>query len=128
MRTLLISIILASVSARIKTLVDTTGGTVDTEKTTVNPKAISLGSCPCDLSNSCDVYCCCDPDCSVAITDFWKANYADYCAKSYIFEKYKPEQQCIDDQILYNMNLRMGMSKTTMNQKTCVNMDVGGAF
>ena len=107
---------------------DTSQGTVDTEKTTVSQKAISLGSCPCDLTNSCDVYCCCDPDCGEEITDFWKINYGDYCAKSYIYEKYRPDQQCIDDQLLYSMNLRMGMSNTTLNNKTCVTMDVGGAF
>ena len=128
MKILFIYLIVFSVAGRIKTIMDTSGGIVDTEKTTVNTKAISLGSCPCDLTNSCDVYCCCDSDCDEEITDFWKINYAEYCAKSYIYEKYRPDQQCIDDVLLYSMNLRMGMSNTTTNNKTCVNMDVGGAF
>ena len=48
---------------------------------TVNPNATTtpidektgFGTCTCDKTlNTCDIYCCCDNDCSAAILDYWK--------------------------------------------------------
>ena len=85
MKTLFLYFIIASVSGRMKSLMKYADDKkIDKDSVSVNNIAVSLGSCPCDLTNSCDVYCCCDPDCEEAITNFWEMNYGDYCAKSYI--------------------------------------------
>jgi hypothetical protein len=40
----------------------------------------AFGTCTCDITKgSCDVYCCCDLDCSQTILQFWKSNYDTYC-------------------------------------------------
>ena len=57
----------------------------------------AFGACECDRTlNSCDVYCCCDQDCSAPILQYWQANYPQFCALSYTGQEYKPLQQCID--------------------------------
>jgi hypothetical protein len=118
---------LGTADAKIKKLIDTSGKFEPDKITTPQTKNIALGSCPCDLTlNSCDVFCCCDADCSSDILDFWNTNYEEYCAKNYIYEKYKPYSQCIDQNTLYAVNSRMGMQESVVNGRTCVELDVGG--
>lgn len=48
----------------------------DAVSTDVSVENTALGSCICDITaNSCDTYCCCDPDCDADILKFWNANY-----------------------------------------------------
>ena len=66
-----------SSDAKIKKLIDKSGKFEPDKITTAQTKNIALGSCPCDLTlNSCDVYCCCDSDCSSEIINFWNENYS----------------------------------------------------
>ena len=71
----------------------------------------AFGTCACDRTQGqCDAYCCCDTECSTPILDFWRSNFAEYCAKSYSGGKeYKPLQQCVDKKHIYNYNQRLGM-------------------
>lgn len=70
----------------------------------------ALGQCTCDITlNSCDIYCCCDTDCSATILQFWNSNYQTYCTKAYIGSEYKPFTQCMSLNHLYSWNQRMGM-------------------
>ena len=49
----------------------------------------ALGSCTCDKTlNSCDIYCCCDNDCSAEVLEYWNNNYNTYCTKAYISNQY----------------------------------------
>ena len=56
---------------------------IDTSATSTSIVAgTAFGTCTCDItSNTCDIYCCCDTDCSAEILDLWKANYDLYCTK-----------------------------------------------
>ena len=96
---------------------------------TTQATAFNAFSCLCDITkNSCDAYCCCDPDCDASVKDFWNENYNLYCAKNTIVQKNKPSTQCIDENALSGFNKRMGMQNTTINGQTCVSLDVGSVF
>ena len=72
LKTLVLATIAFSGSdAKIKKLIER--GAFEKDKATVpQSQNIALGSCPCDLTlNSCDVYCCCDSDCSSEILAYW---------------------------------------------------------
>ena len=85
------------------TLVDANALTTDASKN-------NAFGCMCDITfQSCDVYCCCDPDCDANVRNFWTENYNDYCAKNQIMSKYKPNTQCVDQNIISGYNKRMGM-------------------
>ena len=88
------------------TLIDKDG--VSTDITVSNT---ALGSCICDITaNSCDAYCCCDPDCDSGILTLWNDNYDEYCAKNYIGSTFRPLEKCIDKKNVYDYHKRMGMS------------------
>ena len=79
--------------------------------TDVKVQNTALGSCICDItSNSCDAYCCCDPDCNKDILTMWNNNYDNYCAKNFIGSTFRPLQKCIDKKHIYNYHKRMGMA------------------
>jgi hypothetical protein len=68
-------------------------GKIDTDSvsTDVTVKNTALGSCNCDITaNSCDTYCCCDPDCDANILKIWKNSPEKYCAKNPISATFKP--------------------------------------
>jgi len=101
-------------------------GQINTESvsTDVNVKGTALGSCNCDITaNSCDAYCCCDPDCDAGILKLWNSNYDRYCAKNTIGQEFKPLERCIEKQYVFRYNKRMGMSVSETEDKLCVELD-----
>ena len=80
---------IGSVSSQINNLY-LISGTVNTNVATTPVTAnTGFGTCMCDLTlNSCDVYCCCDTECSTAILNYWNANYNTYCTRGYIPNQY----------------------------------------
>jgi hypothetical protein len=103
---------------------------INTKTPTVSAAANNaFGQCRCDITvNSCDTFCCCDKDCDDDVKAFWTENYNEYCAQNYIQKQYKPKSQCVDSNILFRNNSRMGMEITELNGQTCVSMDVGSVF
>ena len=121
---------IAGGQAQLNRLINLSTGTVSTiDVTTPIVENTAFGTCTCDRTlNSCDVYCCCDTDCSSNILDFWKSNYATYCTRSYIGSEYRPFSQCIDTTHIYSYNQRLGMEVSIQNGQLCVELDTGSIF
>ena len=117
------------VIAQINNIV-TISGQVSTEQvTTPILDKTGFGTCTCDKTlNTCDVYCCCDTDCSTNILDYWRANYNTFCTKSYIGNEYRPFSQCIAKKHIFTYNSRMGMEVSDINDQLCVELDTGSIF
>ena len=82
------------------------------------------GSCVCDLTaNSCDSFCCCDPDCGETVVDYWEDPENDLCAPER-FTSYA-NVHCIRDEEFYLENARRGMKVASdgINKLLCVEID-----
>lgn len=100
----------------------------DTKTTEVKENS-ALGQCTCDKTlNSCDIYCCCDQDCSKDVIDYWNTHYNYYCTRNYVGNVYKPFSQCVDMTHIYSYNQRMGMQVSENNGQMCVELDTGSLF
>ena len=84
------------------------------------------GSCACDLTlNSCDVYCCCDQDCSAPILAFWNSNADAYCKRK---QGSSSNKECIDSRHVFNYQKRMGMEVTQSGDQLCFSIDSESTF
>ncbi|CAG9313766.1 unnamed protein product [Blepharisma stoltei] len=90
------------------------------------------GKCVCDLTaNSCDVFCCCDDDCSSTLKDLWDTEdpSTNRCLNSKFTKYYSLKCPSSNDNYFYSA--RRGIKSATsdiMNNLLCVDQDNSASF
>ena len=75
-----------------------------------------MSTCNCDLTaNSCDVACCCDPDCA--------ALSAATCVSNLVQTEVTEVERCMDANFLFRYRVRPGMRTYSSGSQRCFQSD-----